>query len=344
MPLIDESTLKKHIKNRMLLPVYLLFGADSFLKQHYQKELMNSAVGDTKLYNFEKIDGKALNIDELSEKCEQMPFMHDKRCICIDDFNIETANAKDIEKLKQLLSDPSPTAVLIFYCTGVEINYERPSAKWRSVITLINKCGACVDLSYRNKASLVKLLCDSSRKKGCEMNERTARYLIERTGMDMLNLSIQRDKLCVYKKSGEITIEDVDKMTVPSLEATSFQLAKAVINYDADSALKLLDVLYTQKTEPVIILSAVISNFIDIYIAKCAEAARVSSAQATTDFGLAKTMEFRIKNGARAQINVKRLRKSLDILSETDKELKFSNLDNRISLEKMIIKLCINKG
>ena len=341
MPQIDEQALKNHIKEKLFLPVYFVYGQDAFLLQHYVSEIAKKSV-DAAFYdtNYELIDGKKLDVDELSEKAEQLPFMSDRRCIVVKDFDAESATETQMGKLKELLSDPPPTCVMVFYNATVEFDYKRPG-KFRSLITAINKTGATVDLPYKSQAALIKMLVSSSKKRGSILTDRAAAHLISRCGADLLVLQKELDKLCAYKRESEILAEDIDLLTTETLDATVWQMANAAAARDCDKALCLLDILIYNGSKPQELMPALISSYTDIYIAGCAIDNGMRAEDAAADFGYKDNVKFKLSNGAKTARNCgkKMLRAYLSILSDADIKMKSTSIDNRVIFEQMLVKL-----
>lgn len=82
----------------------------------------------------------------------------------------------------------------------------------------------------------------------------------------------------------------IDKLTIKQLDTSIYSLATELLKGNRRQALLILDDLIAQKIEPVVILVALSSNYIDFYRAKTAQGAGKSSQQTADDFGYAKTV------------------------------------------------------
>ena len=339
MPIINEAEIKNQIKTNTLQKVYLIYGDEAFLKQHYVTSIENTAVTNARDFNLARLDGKDLKVNDLFDICESVPLMNPKRCVTISDFDPEKTTADELNRLDQLLDDPPPTCVIIFWCDAVCFNAKRPG-KWRNIIKKINKTGATLDLPYRDAVSLAKTLCSSAKKRGCEMDFNTASYMVTRCGVDLFNLQSELDKVCAYKKSGKINDEDINLLTNQSLDFTSFQLVDAINTKNADKAMEILSVLVNNRVEPIMILSAIISGYADVYRAKLAITANKSIDEAASDFGY-KGKEFKLRNAVSIahRVDITLLRSCNDILDEADRMLKSSPVDNTVVLEQCVVKL-----
>ena len=96
MPAINELELKKQIKAGDLSRVYLLHGAEDYLKKLYCKQLADKAVGDgMDDFNRMQFEWKDSSVDEIADAVEMLPVMAEKRCVIVRDFDAESVNAAE---------------------------------------------------------------------------------------------------------------------------------------------------------------------------------------------------------------------------------------------------------
>ena len=118
-------------------------------------------------------------------------------------------------------------------------------------------------------------------------------------------------------------------MCIKSVEATAFDMVKALLRGKYADAYGMLDALFAQKTEPVMIAGALISSYIDMYRAKAALASgeRVEAVAQAFNY---KGREFRLRYAAQdaSRLTLAQLGTCLDILSEADEALKSTRLRN----------------
>ena len=156
----------------------------------------------------------------------------------------------------------------------------------------------------------------------------------------MLN---ELDKLCAYAAGREITREDVDAVCIKSVEATAFDMIKSLLRGNYADAYQMLDTLFAQKTEPVMIAGALISSYVDMYRAKAALASGERTEAVAQAFNY-KGREFRLRYAAQdaSRLTLEQLRECLDVLGEADESLKSTRADKRLVLEEAMLRLqCI---
>lgn len=341
MKIIGEAELKKQIGKGELAPVYFLYGSESFLKQNYVNQIIRKAVTAAEDFNLQKFDG-AVKIQELYDAVSQYPLMSRRKCVTVCDFHFEQAPASELSQLEQLLSEPFESCVLVFWFDLVEIDVKK-SAKVKKVMGWVEKAGGVLaELLRKTTAELVKILCDGASRRGCRMEPTTARYLIETCSNDLQILGNELQKLCAYTGGGPITNETVDRVSVRSVDVSVFQLAKALTAGNAAGAMSILDDLFFQRVEPVVILNSLAMPYVDMYRAKAAEAAGLRAESVADDFGYRGTA-FRLKNAAASarRLSAEQLHGCLQILQKADGLLKGSRSDPRTVLEEVVVQLLL---
>ncbi len=342
MAVLTEKELKQQIKSGSFANLYLIFGDESYLKQHYVSQICEKAVDkDFSDFNMHKFDGKEAAIDDISNAVEAMPMMSELSCVLVKDLPLDTLSDNDYEKLVSILSDLPETCVFIFYIDNAKTD-KRKGGKFSNILNIAEQKGAVVELNKLNLSELNKLITSGVQKRGCTIDYSNANYFINCVGDDLNLLLNEMDKLCFYVKSGEIKKADIDDVCVKSIEAKVFDLSKALLQNNCDKAFSLLDTLYSQKTEPVLIAGTLISAYVDMYRAKIAILAG-ERAEDVSKFYNYKNKEFRLRNAAKdaSELTITQLRLCLDELSKADELLKGSGFDSRLVLEQCMSKLLL---
>ena len=122
--------------------------------------------------------------------------------------------------------------------------------------------------------------------------------MVERSGDDLNLLLNELDKLCALAGEGEITRQHIETAGMRNLEASVFDLAKAILQGQYERAYGIIYRLMDQREEPVSVLSVLSSAYADLYRAKVAAAGGVPAASLSADFQY-RGREFRLRNAAR---------------------------------------------
>ncbi len=341
MAIIDENGIKTQIRTKTYSNVYLFYGEESYLKQLYINRIIDKTVEESfKTFNLHTIDGKDATLDMIAECCEALPMMGEYSVTIVNDMALNKLNTTEYNKLIELISDVPETTILIFWQNTAEDDSK--DKKWSEIIKLVSAKGSCVNLSKKTASELVKILVGGAQKRECTMSNDVAKYLLSVVGDDMTVLLNELDKVCFFTGTGEVTKKAVDAVAVKSLEATTFSLSKALVAGNFDKAYEMLDILFFRKTEPTLIMGALITAYVDMYRAKVALTNGENATALASSFNY-RNKEFRLTNGARnaSKLSITQLRKALDILAEADEKLK-TGVDAsgaRLAIEQLMVRL-----
>lgn len=338
---LNEKTLWKNIKSQEYLPVYLLKGSEPYLKLNYANLLAGSVVpAGLEVFNYHKLDGETVTMNELVECVEALPAMCERTCVLVHDLDFEKLSDPDREALVDLLSDAPDTCTLIFWQDTV--GFPQKTKKMKELLALIDEAGAVVDLDARTRQDLVKFVVTECGKSDRVISVYTAEYLIDNVGEDMSNLVTEIEKLCNFAER-EITQADIDSVCIRSLEATAFQMIDALLDNQFDRVFRSLGILFDMKTEPMMILGALVSTYSDMYRAKVVAHEGGQQRDLKKLFPQAYKSDFKLRNAFRraGRFSMPALRKSLELLAEADTKLKSTSEDHRTVFEKLMIELAL---
>lgn len=339
MAIAFEENLKKNITSGQLLPVYILFGDDGYLKKNYADKISRKIADPDDIFAYSKFTADC-DLQDVYDAVMQLPITSDKKCIVLEDYDFEHCSKTDLDRLNALLSDMPDTAVLIMRFDSVEIDSKK-SSKFKKLVSSAEKSGGmAVKLDHRKMPELVKMLSDGASKRGCRMDQSVARYLVETAGDDINLLRNELFKLCAFVGSGVITKETVDKVCVKTVEASVYNLSRHIMSCDITAALSTLDELFFMRIEPMIILYTVSAVYVDMFRIYAAKASGKGISDVASGFGY-KGREFVLEKavGNLRKLDFKKLSLSLKALTDADKSLKSFGGDERIILEQLIIRL-----
>lgn len=341
MAALTEQEFKKMLSSGELPMLCLVMGDEDYLKKHYVSQLEKKSVDEAMAqFNLHRINGENFVFDNLYQVAQSMPFMSEKNCVVVKDLAVDKMKNDDFEVLLDLLGDPPETCVMVFWMDSIALDEKKDKTK--AFIKAVDDAGVVLRLDKMSGTQLFKLLENGAKKRGCEMSRDVSTYLVKRVGDELNMLLNELEKLCFYKGEGELTRRDVDAVCVRSLDASVFDLSKALVSGTAAQAFGILGDLLAQKEKPVVILGTLISSYVDMYRAQIALNAGEAADAAAQVFNY-KRREFRLKNAARSssQMSMKQLRNCLEILADADMRIKSTALDERRILEETMLKLIL---
>ena len=146
MAIVFEEMLKKNISANKLLPVYLLFGDDGYLKKNYSGKILKLITTPDDIFNCQKFAADC-DLQEVYDSAMQIPFAADKKYIEICDFDFEHCSKTDLDRLCELLEEVPDTAVLVLRFDNIAVDSKK-SAKFKRIVASAEKNGgiaACLD-------------------------------------------------------------------------------------------------------------------------------------------------------------------------------------------------------
>lgn len=335
---IGEQQLRKQIKENSFENAYLIYGEESYLKEYCVSQMREKIVDKTfESFNYHFFDGKDISLDEILKDAQMLPMMSEYNLVVARDYPVDKTQS-DIKLLEEYLSDCPDTTVFILWYDSLEPDVK--SAKFKKLIKAFDSVGAVVNMQKRSESDVARLLVSGAKKRGAVLDIDNAKYLISVSGNDMKNLLNELDKLSYFVKDGEITKDIIDNMATKCLQARIYDLSKFVVSGNSDKAYEVLDTLFAMKEEPVIILSAISSVYVDMYRVKCAKAAGFTYDDVAKHYNY-RGREFALRNASRdcANLSEKQLTSSLDAITNTDIKMKSTAVDKKLLIEELIIKL-----
>lgn len=342
---VTEKDLKAALKGDGLASLYFLYGEEPYLVSHYADKLAAKAapIDDLAAFNRHVFDGNELSLDALQAAVEALPLMSEHTCVWVRDYDAGAANAAVTERMKAIIAGVEEPTVLIFSVTAFTPDMKK-NAKWKAFLKDIEKRGTAVCFEHRTASEMAALLCRGAQKRGRTMETAVANRMIEQCGSDLLLLLNELDKLCaVVGEGGVITADVVKTAAVRQLDASVYELSKALLQKRYDAAYDCIFRLFACGEEPIRILAVLSETYVDLYRAKIAANSGAQATQLADTFAY-RGKEFRLRNAARdcRSLSVKALRDCLDLLSVADTRMK-SNASSmhRLILEETVARLII---
>ena len=76
--------LQEDIKTGNFKKAYLLYGEEAYLRQQYKEKLIKALNPDDDTMNFTRFEGKGIEVKEMIDLCETMPFFASSRTILVE--------------------------------------------------------------------------------------------------------------------------------------------------------------------------------------------------------------------------------------------------------------------
>lgn len=356
---LSEQQLGADIKAGKLARVYMLYGEEDFLIRMYSDKLTALAVPeDGREMNYRRYslvpgadkgtrDDRPPASDELSDFVDSMPFFAERKCVLLKNLDPDMLDKDEFEEYIALISDVPETSVVIITRENTEDDPKKfkeklAKAKMKKLIETADRNGIVCELNCFTQAKLEGMAIAKCRRAGCELSSENAAFLAESVGGSLSLLQTETEKLCAYKKSGEITRADIDTLVPKRIESNIYDLAKELFAGRAGSALEILNALFVQRVEPVVIMAALSGHFVDLYRAKQGIAAKksYSDAAAALNYGR-RAFVMRNAYSAARTLSEEYLADCIAILYNANKLLNSSKADRRQIIEQAIVEIAV---
>lgn len=250
---MDESmrTIDEDIKNKKYKKVYLLYGAESYLRNQYKDKLKKALVEIDDTMNVAHFEGKNIPTGEVIDLAETLPFFADRRTILIENSGLFSSEG---ETLAEYLAAPSDYTVFIF----VEETVDKRSRLFKTV----NNIGKVIDFETPSPDIMKKWILSILKKDHKSISKESYDLFLEKTGTDMSNISKELEKLLCYTLLKDtITSEDIETICTTKISNKIFDMVDAIAKKRQKDALKMYYDLLSLKEPPMRILFLIARQF-----------------------------------------------------------------------------------
>ena len=248
--------------------VYIFCGEESYLREYYLKEVQKKLVpAGFEEFNFHRVAGKGLTMEELTEMTEAMPMMAERTLIVVTDCDLYKLGEEQRTRLIALLDDFPEYCCLIFVYDLVEY---KPNKTYKKLYAALSDKAQEVRFEPQDKSDLINWIARRFRATGHDIDARTAEHLMFTCGSLMTGLVPEIEKIGAYAKGRAVTVEDINAVADPVLDAVVFDMTSAVTKGDYDRASELLGQLLKKQEEPIMILGVISKELRRLYTARLA--------------------------------------------------------------------------
>jgi DNA polymerase III subunit delta len=330
----------KQIKAKKFAPIYLLYGAESFLINETKQLLVNNLLHEEELdFNLSSYDLAETPIEAALEDAETLPFMGERRLILLHNPVFLTAEKTrektehNLSKLEAYIKEPAPYSVLVFIAPYEKLDERKKLTKE------LKKTASILEAKKLNEGELKSWMKERASYNGVQIEGKAAELMLTLAGPNLFMLTSEIDKMAMYLgNSGTIDIKTVEMLVSRSLEQNIFTLVDKVVNRKIDEALRIYYDLLKLNEEPIKILSILTGQFRLIYQVK-ELAARGYGQQQIASF--LKVHPFRIKlaAGQAHQFKEEELKKIIAMLADADYQMKTGGMNKELIIELFLLKL-----
>lgn len=251
----DYKKLVSELKRGGPKPLYLLWGEEDYLCGKYFDEVKHLCFGENETqFNYRRLDGSQLDLHELSEALESMPFMGERSLVEVHGFEINSFKTEKTELLSEIICDIPDYATAVFILPSGYV----PDGRLKAVKDF-KKYGEYIEFTTQPAGPLMNWIKKRFNAYGKVIGSEECERLIFLSGERMTSLISEIDKIASFSESKSIEIETVDKLAHHVPEAKVFKMTDAIATRDFDSSADYLSELI-DSGEPMIKTLAVIGS------------------------------------------------------------------------------------
>lgn len=333
MNILNRDDLRNQLKKNEIAPLYLLFGAEKYLRNQAAKAITEKVLHDSPLREFNETE-VSLNDTEFLHaisSAEQMPMIASRRIVKITE--IHKLKESDEDLLTRYVERPADFSVVIFIAD--ELDKRRRFAK-----TLLDNC---VSVEFTNLSDMELLVWAKGKLKelNAQADDRALRQIVALVGNNVLKLTNEIEKLATAALPDSIiTYELVEKLVPNSRELSNFELTDYLLNKNRVRALQILNKILNDGAEPLMLLGLIANNFRRLFLAKELMRNGVDRKEVARTIGLPfhKQEDF-LATARRA--DSEKLSWSLKRIAVADLAIKTSKATPRLQIELLVTELAV---
>ncbi len=260
---LSREDLRNQLKPGEVAPVYLLFGAETYLRDLAVKTIANLAFAEGDFRDFNDTSFSLNTEDNLTRAlavAEQLPMMASRRVIRITDIRISATGFRDTiteqheSLLTAYLSNPAPTSIVLFIAD--ELNGVRKMSK------LLKDHATAVEFKPLDDKELTKWATNKAKEAGAEIDGATLNKFIARVGPDVRHLTNEINKLATAALPGRVITGELVETLVPNTrEISNFDFTEHLIAGRRSQALTTLRKTLDDGAEPLALLGSIAYNY-----------------------------------------------------------------------------------
>lgn len=317
--------LIQDIKTGQFNHIYLLYGAEAYLRRQYKDKLKNAIVGDDNM-NYHYYEGKDISIGEVIDQAETLPFFAEKRLIILENSGFFKSGG---EQLTEYLSSPASTTIFLF----VETEVDKRSRLFKTV----SSKGCAVEFAIQDENTLKRWILGMVKKENKKISESALDFLLEKTGTDMENIRKETEKLFCYCMNKEaITEADIEEICTKRIGNHIFDMVNAIADKKQKHALELYYELLAQKEPPMRILFLIARQFNLLLQVKELKGKGYQNKAIGEKVGLPGFIAGKYVTQA-SRFKTKEIREAVEACVAAEEAIKTGRINDNMSVEMLII-------
>jgi len=264
------------VKQNDIKPVYVFEGEEEYIKAQAVKALCGKLLPE----GLEQMNQTELTnppADELIAAAETLPMMADKRIVLVSEYVPliagKASGDDEAERMIDYLPNMSPSTCLVFLVKGKADGRKK-------LYTYCKKNQTIVDFSPMTDQQATGWIIRTMKSMGKRIGQATAERFLFTVGNDAALLKQEMEKLADYTgEREEVNEEDIQTISVQSLECTVFQMVDAQVAGNYGQALILMQRVLQSGEDRMLILAMLLRQYRILFQIRCLLEERVRQSE-----------------------------------------------------------------
>lgn len=321
-------------------PLYLVVGTEQYFINQLKNQWINQVLSAEDLeMNFIQLDLTEQTIDDLLFEATSYPFFGDKKLIFAENADFLTSQKKyaltdtEQKELFEYIKSPSDFAIIVFFAPYDKID------KRKKVSKQFTQQATVIDVSAPNPNDAERLFKKLMNESNYHLTPDAFTLFWQLVGGNLSKAMNEFQKLKMYQGTEvEITKETVSALVPKNLEHNIFELNNLVVSGQIQQAVAFYQDLLLRKEEPIKINALLMSEFRLLLQVKLLQDQNFSNQQISSQL---KVHWYRVKLAAQKvrRFTTQQLAQALELLIDTDFQMKTGQIDHELSVELFLLKL-----
>lgn len=311
--------------------LYLLYGPEEYLRERYLDELRGLCVPGAEEFSFRRLNGPAVDMGELTEAVNAMPFFTERSFVEVRDYDLNRCRDTEWEILSAITGDIPDWCTVAF----VQSAANAPDGRLAAVKGL-KKLGRAIEFTEQDAQVLTGWVRKRFEALGKRIAKEDAEYLIFLCGTKMLDLIPEIEKAAAHAAGDIVARADVDVTADRVPEANIWALNDLLAARKMDEAAHVLsDLLGNKDNHPILLTALIGQQFRRMYAASAGREEGLSRREIMELCGVKFDFAYEKLAAAARAYSTARLGEIVSLCAEYDYRMKSTGADAGVLLREL---------
>ena len=333
----NYSEVSRELKKDGPQRLYLLHGQEDYLLARFVEELTRACLPDgVDDFSFRELDGASLNMQELSDSVNALPFASERTLTIVRGYDINHCKEGDQKALERIVSDIPDFATLVFINRGAS----EPDGRLKAV-KLLRKYARDIDFAEQSGSALNNWIRRRFDALGKRIEPAACDALVYASGSLMGALVPEIEKIAAGTPGDTVSVADVERLAFRIPETRAFDMTVRLAERDYDGAVKCMSDLITMGEEPLLILGAVSYQMRRLYAARLAQEERLGRDFVMKCTGIKNDFAYNRLTASARRFSLAGLKRAVELCVETDYAMKSAGGDPQERLNELLVRFAV---